>query len=144
HCSRIDETAPNTADFVRTDILLGTNKTELFELTTADIGQGATQIKVRTYARAGIALPPLDAMDHIIVSIWIGGQYHVSNTPIVPNCPNWGWFEHTFTGNWSQADINAMRVRYVNSIQGLGLLQNDVQIAMSEVEVTYTPAPLLN
>ena len=32
-----------------------------------------------------------------------------------------------------------MRVRYVNNIKGLGLVQNNLQIATTEAVVTYTP-----
>ncbi len=143
HCTRIDEASPNTADYIETGILLGGNMTDLFEMSNTDVGQGATQIRVRTYARSGFSLPVLDAMDQIVVSLWINGSYIVGSPTITPSYPNWNWFETTFTGNWNQAQVDAMRVRVANSIQGLGLIQNNLQVAMLEAVVTYTPSPVL-
>lgn len=138
HCARVDEAIPNTTDFIETPILLGGNLTELFDMETASIGQRATQVVIRTYARSGFALPPLDAIDTITPSLWIAGGYIVGGE-ITPNYPSWAWFDTVFTGNWSQAEIDAMRVRYVNNIKGLGLVQNNLKIATTEAVVTYTP-----
>lgn len=137
HCSRVDEVSPNTADYLETPTLLGGNLVEIFDMGTAAIGQRATQVTVRTYVRSGFALPPLDAIDTITPSLWIGGTYIVGSD-IEPGFPAWAWFDTVFTGSWSQSDIDAMRVRYVNNIKGLGLIQNNLQIATSEVVVTYT------
>jgi hypothetical protein len=138
HCSRIDEASPDTSDYIETATLLGSNMTDVFDIQDGGVGQGATQITIRTYARSGFALPALDAMDTITPSLYINGAYQTGTT-ITPTFPDWQWYTSTFTGSWSQAAINAMRVRYVNTVQGLGLVQNDLQIATSEVAVDYTP-----
>ncbi|HJP81667.1 MAG TPA: hypothetical protein VJ841_04695, partial [Candidatus Saccharimonadales bacterium] len=138
HCSRIDEASPDTSDYIETATLLGSNMTDVFDIQDGSIGQAATQITIRTYARSGFALPALDAMDTITPSLYINGAYQTGTT-ITPSYPDWQWYTSTFTGFWSQAAINAMRVRYINTIQGLGLVQNDLQIATNEVAVDYTP-----
>src|SRR5690606_34899166 len=67
-----------------------------------------------------------------------------TNSEITPTT-SWVWYETTFTGNWTQSQVNGMRVRLQNEVKGLvNLLQNNIQVAGMHAEVTYTENPHLN
>lgn len=148
HCGRLDLRPVNTATGVETTTALlpgNASRTDEFQMTDVSVGQSATQIKVFSYVRAASGIPILDAMDSLHVQLNIGGQYITGTTSEITPTTSWIWYETTFTGNWSQTQINGMRVRLQNEVKGLvNLLQNNIQVSGMHAEVTYTDSPNLS
>lgn len=148
HCGRLDLRPVSTSSGIETTTALlpgNASRTDEFQMTDVGVGQGATQIKVFTYVRAASGIPILDAMDSLHVQLNIGGQYITGTNSEITPTTSWVWYETTFTGNWTQSQVNGMRVRLQNEVKGLvNLLQNNIQVAGMHAEVTYTENPHLN
>lgn len=148
HCGRIDLRPVTTTSAIETTGALlpgNASRTDEFHMSNVAVGQGATQIKVYTYLRSAFGLPVLDAMDSLHVHLNIGGQYVIGTNSEITPTTGWVWYETTFTGNWTQSQVNDMRVRLRNEVKGLiNLIQNNLQVAGMHAEITYIENPHLN
>lgn len=122
HCSLIDETVANDADYVQT----GGNNIDEYGLSDVTGGQTATNIllrvRARTFATGGASLLP---------TVRIGGALQTSGSFTMTT--SFAWYEKNYTGTWTQAQINGMSAYLTKTFD----LETDL-VSMLEVVVTWT------
>jgi len=130
----IDEArgSPNTTDYISATNLTGDdNKVSEFGFpnTINDVDE-VTQIIVYSYGiKVGTPTPEVD--------LYIGGGWRGYQECSVTT--GWGWVGDTWNGSWTQAELNAVQVRYRADVPN----KNDVnQISCVYLRVTYTQVVL--
>lgn len=119
--------SPNTTDYISAANIVGDdNKVSEFGFpNTINDVDTVTQIIVHTYGiRTGSPTPEVD--------LNIGGWQGYTECSIGTS---WGWATDTFNGSWTQAQLDAVQVRYRADVPGGG---NINQISCVYLEVTYT------
>ncbi len=139
HCDRVDETSPNTTDYVGTGTALtGTGQVEEFALTTTTGIGNATQVVVSLHASVA-AINGTKADTISVALFWPGGS---SNSVTVTPTTSWNTYTTTHNGNWTQAQIDGMSVRFTRHVQGTsptaGNNDDDVRMSTGWAEVTYS------
>lgn len=78
-------------------------------------------------------------MDTISVSLYLGGVYQTAVT-VTPAYNSWGWQSVTFTGTWTQTDINSMKLEVIRNVVGSGSPSgkpDNLEIATAYATVNY-------
>lgn len=131
----------------------GSTAGDLYDMTTASIGQGATQLTVRAYASLARTLLILGD-DQVGLNAYIGGSpvgATVSSLPtsnilsLIPSCPgglfdwSFGWLTPAvYTGTWSQSQIDGLQLYLQKILSGV---DNPIRVVRAEIEVQYTDPP---
>lgn len=141
-----DGTSDNTSDYVQ---VLASNSTatvtDTYGLTTANSVASASQITLRIYMKASTASNG-GAMDTISLNLLVNGTPQTAAT-CTPVNGTWSACTKTFTGSWTQADVDSMQVQIVRNIMGSGNPSNQpdtVQVANVYGTLTYTPSIQFN
>jgi len=119
-----DPDAGNTDDYLAGDT--NGNKQDLHMETIGDVGS-ATAVEVYAYMqRAGP--PDADAK----VQVYMGGSWQTAQNLSIAD--SWAWKSATFEGSWTQADVNALQVRFEADLPSGGV----AQLADCYVVLTYS------
>jgi len=143
HCDLVDEsyTAPNVTNYVTANAAL----TEEFGMSTFTFPAGVTtvnSITIRIYANT-VTLG--SAADTITLSSSINS--YGSAVEITPTAGSYGWSEATFTGSWTQTQVDGMQVRMFRNVKGSGstAAKTDViRVATVYAVATYVTPMLAN
>ncbi len=142
----------------RSDLGVGTwlciasgNVNDLYDLTDASVGQGATSMTIRAYTYMGSAT--LLATSLIALNADIGGslvgttstQNPPSTIGLLNSCTgaggNYDWRTVTYNGTWTQSQINSLKI-YLGRQNGL--LTGPIRVSQAEVQITYTDPPTVD
>lgn len=121
HCSLIDESVANDADYVIT----GGSNIDEYGLTDVTGGQTATNILLRVRALKSSDTPFLTPTVRIDGVLQPSASFDLATT--------FQWYEKSYIGSWTQAQINSMNVYLTKE---WSLLSNH-QVSMIEVVVTW-------
>ena len=146
HCDYVDEGATaNTADYVSTGTALGTGIVEEYALSTianvASVSQVVVWAHLQSFTNANGTI-----LDTVGINLRIGGTLQTATT-VTPAFNTWGWFSATFTGSWTQAQLDGMQAYMVRNVVGTGSLNSqddDIRLASVYAGVTYIPSTNLN
>lgn len=142
HCDYVDEPVAsiNTNDYVQSN---SDAAIEQFAMGTTPIEDGATQVVVNV-SSYGAAVN--GTADTITVNVTIGTAQAAQTVTVAKTTNKTDSF--TFTGNWSQTDIDGMTVQFtqhdLSSFLQCGLstcAPDTVRITALSAQVTYTPYP---
>jgi len=152
----INQTGTNTDNYICRN---GNTATDLYDLTDEFVGQGATSITVKTYAAMARTIL-IVGNDQVSLTATVNGTpvgTAVSSVPsstilsLLPSCPGtlldligwtYGWATPaSYTGLWSQADMNSMKLS-LGKIQ-VGGTADPIRVVRAEVEVGYIDPPSL-
>lgn len=139
-CDRIDDppASPDTSRYIRST--LGGNIAQ-FDTTTFPTERGATGITVHIYVRNAAIVGSL--ADDINVRVDMPGGNTAAQQVQITNA-GWQWRQFSWTGTYSQNDIDNMRPRFQQIMRRdcfLNLCTGDdtLDIATMYVTTTYTP-----
>lgn len=137
--SYVDEgTTANTSDWIGTGTNGSGGEVVEFGLTTAANVANATQVVVNANLRS-VALQS-DA-DTVGIAMRVNGTLQAVTT--VTMTTTFTNYQATFSGNWSQADVDSMQIYLIRNVVGGGSpsgRDDDVQLANAYATLTYTAA----
>jgi hypothetical protein len=143
HYTHVDEDTSNlnTSDFVNTGTSMNA-AAGIEEYTMGTIANivSATQVQVfinvKTLALGSTA-------DTLTINLRIAGTL-VAGSTVTPSTAAYGWLSSTFSGSWTQSDIDGMQTQVVRNIVGSGSANSkddNISLAATYSTVTYTPPP---
>ena len=143
HCDQVDDnitqpTSGDTANYVRTGTAGAGGEIEEYTMTTTTGVYEVTSVKFWMYSQT---ITLASTADTLSLTINIGGADQTA-VAITPNQGSYTWQSATFNGSWSQADLDAMRLKFTRNMLGTGPASgrdDDIQVATVYAEVTYTP-----
>jgi hypothetical protein len=145
HCDYVDEgTTAVTTDYFSTGTAGSTGETEEFTLGTTSIGLGATQIDLKFYAQSATNANG-STLDNIAIRTRMNGTLQTA-TNCTPAFNTWAYCTATYTGTYTQTDIDSLQAQVVRTRQGSGspgAQDDDVRVANVYATVTYVPVPAL-
>jgi hypothetical protein len=127
------------------------NVSDLYDLTNASVGQGATAVTVQAYTFMGSGA--LLANAYITLNADIGGtlvgttstQNPPSTIGLLNNCTSTGgtyeWRSATYNGTWTQADIDNLKASVGRQNN---LLNGPIRVSQVEAVITYTDPPTVS
>jgi hypothetical protein len=141
-CDLVNEnfSTPDTTNYIST-LTTGGTPTDEFTMGTFTFPGGVTNVtsvtanlydQSFTNSRGG-------QPDTISVSLFLGGVYQTAVT-VTPAYGVWGWQSATFNGNWTQTDINNLRLKVTRNLVGSGSSGNkadELRIATIYAAATY-------
>jgi hypothetical protein len=127
------------------------NVSDLYNMTDASVGQGATSIVVQAYTfmGSGIALANAYITLNGDVSGTPLGTTSTQNPPstigLLNACTGTGgtfdWRSVTYNGNWTQSDVNNLKVSLGRQNN---LLNGPIRVSQLEAVITYTDPPTVS
>lgn len=140
HCDFVDEGATqNTADYVGTGTGGSTGEVEEFTLETISNTDTVSQVKVYIYAWSA-TFANGGELDTVDINLRVGGTLQTATT-VTPLFNGGAWYSATFTGSWTQTQLDGMQAHLTRIRQGSGSpasQDDDVRVASVYAEVTYT------
>lgn len=137
HCMYVDEVTTGNGDG-NTTYLAATSDTAVEEFNMGDISQGQTitSFKVYMYAECA-AVAFLGTGGYIDIVPKIQGAALATSTATIGGCGanTWALFNYTYSGTWTQADINSLTLNFKKRTNG-GLGNANMAISAVYVEVT--------
>lgn len=131
-----DNGGTDTADYIGTGTSLQDVSATFTMSSPSNVG-AATQVTLYVYARSmGSNGSRFDSID---MNATIGGQTLAIDNNILTN--GWAWYSTTYTGTWSQSDIDDIQATFTRIVRGTssaGANDDNVRIASVYAEVTYT------
>jgi len=119
NCSYVNEpsSAPDITNYVTSASGDATPVTDEYGLEDTTAGQTATTVTVRAYvARQGTLGSP-----QISLNLRIGGNLQTANTTTIVSAQNvFVWYEASYTGAWTQSELNAASMTVTRIGQFLG------------------------
>jgi len=91
--------APDTSDYVNTGSGGDIDEYQMTTLTGAD---SITEIKVWAYVKGF-------GPDPFYMNIYVDGAWQTEQSVTISD--SWAWYSATFSGSWSQSDLDALQVR---------------------------------
>ncbi|MDO8269232.1 MAG: hypothetical protein Q7T54_01010 [Candidatus Levybacteria bacterium] len=125
----------------------GDGEIDVWDTTTftpSDVLVAVTSVTVYIYDQSATTPAGGGTTDSISLSIYMGGAYQ-TNQDVTPAILSWGWQSATFTGTWTQNDIDNMRIRVIRNKLGSGnpsAQSDNLQIAAAYATVTYNYSPM--
>ncbi len=117
--------AGDTSDYIYST---GLGNQDTFTMTTFSGVASISQVKLWVYgAKGGVGATA--SGDIYINGNWVGAQ----PLGITSSYPTYNWYSVTFTGNWTQTDLNGLKTQ-INRTAGTGT----IYIAEIYCEITYT------
>ncbi|MDZ4231882.1 MAG: hypothetical protein U1C72_01365, partial [Candidatus Pacearchaeota archaeon] len=142
HCDRIDEAraTPSTTDYVATGTAGSTGEVEEYDMTTLTLPSGATvtNITLWMYAQSSTNANG-GTLDNVDMNIRIAGSLQTAVTK-TPAFGTYQWHSASFSGSWTQANLDGFRSQFTRIRQGSGNPGNqddDVRIATVYAVATY-------
>ncbi len=141
HYTEIDDgSTPDMASYIATDTA-NSSYTDEFTMSTASNIDEATSITIRVFATSVTANPSSVEIDTLSLNARINGTLQTAST-IYP-IGSYAWFSISYTGSWTQADIDSLQVQLTRNVVGGGNPSNradEIRVASVYVDLTYTPA----
>ena len=142
-CDLVDEnfSTPDTANYISTGTAGAGGEIDEFTMDTFIFPNGVTEvtsIAANIYAQSATNANG-GTLDTVSVSLFINGAY-LTAVNVTPAFNTWGWLTATFTGTWTQAQIDDMRLRVVHNVVGGGnaaARDDDIRIATAYTTATY-------
>lgn len=143
HCDLVNEDkgTPNTSNYISTGESGAGGEIDEFEMSSFTFPSGVTEvtsITVGIYAQSATNANGGN-LDTVDIKLFIAGAYQTAVT-VTPAFNTWEWHTATFTGSWTQADVDAMRVNLVHNQLGGGSpagRDDDVRVATVYADATY-------
>lgn len=141
HCDKVGEgSTPLTAGYVETGLSGGGGEVEDFNMSTLTSVSSATSITLYMYVRDADGVAQGGTFDDVDMTINIGGADQTPSTKTISS-GSYGWQSASWSGSWSQANIDGVRAKFTRTVQGGGSpasRDDNVQIASVYMSVTYT------
>ena len=141
NCGEVDEgTTPNTTNYVQTGTGGSSSITDTYGLTAISNVTSASQIVLNVYAQSSTNANG-GALDGLNINLIVNGTAQTA-TSVTPVYSSWGWFTATFSGSWTQTQVNSLEVSISNTINGSGKpasQEDNLEVADIYGTLTYTP-----
>ena len=145
HYSLIDDgTTPNTSNYVYTGTGGTTSVTDEYGLSGVANVASATQLVINVYAESATNANG-GALDTLNINLIVSGTAQTAGT-CTPAYATWNYCTVTYTGTWTQANVNAMQVEIYNTINGSGpssSKEDNIEVADIYGTLTYTPSSIV-
>ena len=136
HCDYVDEgSTPVTTDYVSTGTNGSGGEVEEYTMGTVSSVDTATSITIYFYLQSVIS----STADTVDINARINGTLQLAST--VTMTGSWAWYSTTYTGSWSQSDIDSLQLQATRTVVGGGSpssRDDDVRLAAAYATVTYT------
>jgi hypothetical protein len=140
HFALVDEgTSPSTTDYVHTGTGSTTSITDEYGLTTVPNVASASQLVLNVYAEAATVGSTADTLN---INLKVSGTLQTQSTctPGSGGAGVYAWCTATFTGSWTQTNVNAMSAVISNTVNGTGPgsgREDDIRVADIYGTLTY-------
>ncbi|PLS81525.1 hypothetical protein CYG49_01875, partial [Candidatus Saccharibacteria bacterium] len=145
HCTRVDEGAtPNDNDYVGTGTSGTGDEVEVYELST--VGGVESASKVDVVIRGFIATVGGSVRDAVSVNLRVNGTLQTA-VEIKPSSSGYTDQTVSFSGDWTQADVDSMRVELTRKVlfgTGGSPGDRDDDLRVSNVSATLTYFQVIN
>jgi len=115
------------------------DEVEVFEMETITPVSSVSAVKVWFYVDNFFCDGGGGNCDDILVSVFMGGAFQTDVVFDIPDAGGFVWKSAEFSGSWTQADLDALQVRFTWDDQGGGTNNDEIHIATTYAEITYTP-----
>lgn len=140
--SYVDEgNTPDIADWIGTGLSGGGGEVVEFGLTTTSGVQNVSNVEVCIHAQSASNANG-GTLDTVSINLRVGGTLQTA-TDVTPAFNTWGTHCATFTGSWTQAQLDGMQAHLTRNQLGTGPgsgRDDDIQVATVYATVTYTGA----
>ena len=146
NCGEVDEgTTPNTTNYVQTGTGSTSSVTDTYGLTSTANVTSASQLVLNVYAQSSTNANG-GTLDGLNINLIINGTAQTA-TSVTPVYNSWGWFTATFTGSWTQTQVDALQVSISNTINGSGkpsAQEDNIEVADIYGTLTYVPSIIVS
>ena len=137
----VDEgVSANTTDYVATGTSLGSGVSTTFQMADQSNVGTATNIIVYYYAKSVALNGNTPNADTITMELSVGGT-PVGTASVQSMTIGFSWYSAQYSGNWTQAQVDDMKVKLTRTVVGGGNQNNaddNVQVSSVYVSMTYT------